>query len=67
MPHAARLAYRAFEVVAWPAAGWGGVECLLRASIGPRDGLAGAALLAACAGGTIVFCRLRLRRIEPRS
>ncbi len=62
---ASRLAYRGFELVAWPAAAWGLAECVLRALAGPREGLPEAALLAACAGGTVAFCRLRLRQLAP--
>lgn len=65
LSRASRVAYRAFELVAWPATAWGVAECLLRVAVGPRDGLPAAALLAVCAAGTITFCRWRLRQLAP--
>jgi hypothetical protein len=57
-------AYFIFELFAWPALAWCGVELALRAAAGAGGGAGAAALTGACAAGTIVACRWRNRTLE---
>lgn len=57
-------AYFIFELLAWPALAWCGVELALRAAAGAGGGAGAAALTGACAAGTIVACRWRNRTLE---
>ncbi len=47
------------ELVAWPAAMWGGIEFLLRLAAGYPAGAPGAGLITACAILTIYLARTR--------
>ncbi len=47
------------ELVAWPAAVWGGIELLLRLAAGYPAGAPQAALVTACAVLTIYLARTR--------
>ncbi|MGE3074002.1 MAG: hypothetical protein AB7N24_12155 [Dehalococcoidia bacterium] len=51
--------YHLFEIVAWPAAAWCGLELVLRTATGTFDGIAATATTGIFAGLTIVACRLR--------
>lgn len=57
-------AYHLFELVAWPAAVWSGVEVLLRVASGAFDGLTQAGFLGAMAGCTIAACRWRSHQLS---
>lgn len=57
-------AYRLFEIVAWPAAVWCGVELLLRGATGDFSGAAATALTGAMAGLTIAACRWRTAQVR---
>lgn len=51
--------YWLFELVAWPAAAWCGIEAAIRVGAGATDGLAATVLLGLCAAGTVVAARTR--------
>lgn len=55
-------AYWLFALVAWPALGWGIVECALRIVMGYGDGWQQSLLLTALAGATIAVCGWRRKR-----
>ena len=55
--------YRLIEIVAWPAAVWGGTELFLRAGIGYSAGASDTALVMACASLTIFLARTRRRML----
>lgn len=55
--------YRLIEIIAWPAAVWGGVELLLRAMSGYSVGASDTAVVMACASLTIFLARTRRRML----
>lgn len=55
--------YRLAELVAWPAAVWGGIELVLRGITGYRVGATETALITACAILTIWLARTRCRML----
>lgn len=60
-------AYFLFEIVAWPAAIWCGMELVLRVAMGETAGIDSAGLTGACAALTIVSVRWRSRKPELAS
>lgn len=56
--------YRLFELVAWPAAAWCGVEMMLRAASTNFDGFAMTAATGALAALTVAACRWRAKELE---
>lgn len=58
-------AYNVFEIVAWPAVAWCGIEIVLRTISGTPEGLPATAFTGACAALTVVACRLRSRQLAP--
>jgi hypothetical protein len=52
-------AYDLFELVAWPAVAWGGIEAVLRFATGYNTGLADSLLIAAAGVATVTACRMR--------
>jgi len=52
-------AYHLFEIVAWPAVVWCGIELLLRSATSNFDGAATTAATGALAGLTVASCRIR--------
>lgn len=60
-----RGAYRAFEIVAWPAAAWCALELALRTVSGAHDGTAATLVLGAMAAATIAACRIRTAQLGP--
>ena len=62
-----REAYRVFEIVAWPAAAWCGLEIVLRTASGTHDGTAATVVLGAMAAATIAACRIRKGHLVPAS
>lgn len=58
-----RNGYLLFEIVAWPAAAGGVLECLLRVVIGDLAGIGGTIALTACAAATIAAARWRSRTL----
>lgn len=58
-------AYSVFEIVAWPAAVWCGIEVALRTATGTFDGIAMTAALGSLAALTIVACRMRTAQLTP--
>jgi hypothetical protein len=55
--------YRLFEIVAWPAAGWGTVELALRAGAGFGQGANATLITTVMAALTIVASRQRRRAL----
>lgn len=56
-------AYRLFEIVAWPAFAWCGIEVAVRLATRASAGLAATALTGAMAALTIAACRLRTAQL----
>jgi hypothetical protein len=55
--------YRLIEIVAWPAAVWGGIELLLRAGTGYPAGATDTVVITACASLTVFLARTRRRML----
>jgi hypothetical protein len=59
-----RTCYRAFELLAWPAAAWCLLEACLRLALGDPRAAGSALALAACAAATIAASRLRRQSLR---
>ncbi|MEO8538792.1 MAG: hypothetical protein ABI577_03560 [bacterium] len=59
-------AYRLFEIVAWPAAVWCGIELALRVSTASFEGISMTAITGACALLTIAGTRIRTRQLATQ-
>ncbi len=55
--------YHLFEIVAWPALVWCGLEAILRTASGAPEGLPATTFTGAFAALTVVACRLRSRQL----
>lgn len=60
-------AYRVFEIVAWPAAVWCGLELVLRTVTANYQGISITAITGLCAALTIAAGRLRSRQLATAS
>lgn len=60
-------AYFLFELVAWPAAVWCGVELVLRAATGATAGIGSVGLTGGCAVLTVFACRVRTMQLARQA
>lgn len=56
--------YELFELVAWPAVAWGGIELALRFATGYSTGLLDSLLITSAGVATVTACRMRRAALE---